>query len=98
VTRRDFLGWAMGVGALAMAPALREPDEPMGLLGLIDDGMYGNTYVVARPEAYAFEWDDTPLDVAPFDPDTDAFEVVMHLTDVRVTYDEHLSRGTWVAW
>lgn len=76
MTRREFLGWAMGAGALALAPALRDPEAPMGLLGLIDDSTYANQFYVARPDWAQFEWDDTPMEWPAFDPEKDAFAVV----------------------
>lgn len=61
---------------LVLAPSLPLPDEPMGLAALIDDATYVNDWFALRPDWQQFEWDDTPLDCPPFDPNVDAFEVV----------------------
>jgi hypothetical protein len=46
--RRDFLTGATAAVLLAACPGLAAPDEPMGLLGLIDDDTYAPSQIWAR--------------------------------------------------
>lgn len=51
ISRRDFLGLMAGALAAAVVP-LPKPEEPMGLLGLVDDGTYVNCYFPVQREVW----------------------------------------------